>query len=375
MKILFVLTYYRPHWTGLTQYAARLAEGLAQRGHEVAVLSSQHQKDLAQEETINKVKVFRLPSLFRISRTQITPLFPLKLFLLIRENEVVVAYLPLTEIILVAILAKIFKRKFFLVHNGDLVLPTGLINWLLEKIYYLTTGIAIRLANGVIVQTKDYSEKSRLLSPFKDKWRVILPLYEKMKISKTGIEKFKKKYHLGRKKLIGFSGRFVEEKGVDYLLEAIPKVMAEIPNAHFVFAGESQIAYEKFWERIKALVEKNRDYLLLLGLIKKKEEMANFYGSTDVLVQPSRSDCFPSSLVEAILAGIPVVCTNISGARWVVKKTKMGVLVPPRNHQALAKGIVRVLKNRKKYLQPRKKIEKIFNYEETIKKYEKLFKV
>ena len=42
MKVLMVLTYYHPHWTGLTAYAKRLAEGLARRGHSVTVLTSRH---------------------------------------------------------------------------------------------------------------------------------------------------------------------------------------------------------------------------------------------------------------------------------------------------------------------------------------------
>jgi len=48
-------------------------------------------------------------------------------------------------------------------------------------------------------------------------------------------------------------------------------------------------------------------------------------------VQPSRIDCFPSAQVEAMLLGTPVVCTNIPGARCVVRATKMGKLVEPRN--------------------------------------------
>ena len=80
MKILFVLTYYRPHWTGLTQYAARLAEGLAKKGNQVEVLCSQHDKNLAIAEEINKVKVFRLPFLFKFLRSVIMPLFPFELW-------------------------------------------------------------------------------------------------------------------------------------------------------------------------------------------------------------------------------------------------------------------------------------------------------
>ena len=375
MKILFVLTYYRPHWTGLTQYAARLAEGLAQKGHNVSVLCVQHQKDLPREEIIGGVNVTRLPFLFRFIRSLVAPLLPFKLWQQVSQNEAVVIYLPLLEVLIVALMVKLAGKKLFLVHNGDLVLPEegGFLNCLIEEIYYLATSISTKLSDGIIVQTEDYSKNSKLLFRFKDKWRFVLPLYESLKTTKAGIGKFKKEHSLTGKKLIGFSGRFVEEKGVDYLLKAIPDVIAKIPDAHFVFAGGYKISYEKFWQRVKPLIKQNKGHITLLGLIEDLKKLAVFYASLDVLAQPSRSDCFPSSLVEAVLSGIPVVCTNIPGARWVVKTTGMGVLVEPQDPSALAGGIIEVLKNREKYIKPEKEIKKIFDYQRTINQYEKLF--
>lgn len=374
MNILIVLTYYRPHWTGLTQYAARLAEGLAKRGHRVKVICSQHQKNLPQEETLSRVKVFRLPSAYQFTRTQITPSFLPKLFQLAKQSDVIVAYLPLAEILLVTLTAKILNKKLYLVHNGDLVMPTrGILNRFLEKIYLLTSAFSIRFSNGIIVQTKDYSEKSGLLSKFRNKWKLILPLYSIKKPKLKEIESFRKENHLEKKVVIGFAGRFVEEKGVDYLLRAIPLIRSKIPRAHFVFAGDYKISYEKFWEKIEALVGKNKNNITLLGIVNC-QKMAAFFSSLEVLVLPSRSDCFPSVQVEAMLLGIPIVCTNIPGARWVVGTTKMGLLVKPKSQIALAEGIVKVLENKRRFVRPEKQIKKIFNYEETIKKYETLFR-
>jgi len=374
MKILFVLTYYRPHWTGLSQYAARLAEGLAKRGHQVEVLCSQHDKKLSSYEEINKVKVFRVPFLFKFLRSVIMPKFPLELWKRARENEAVIVYLPLQEVLLIAIICKILGRKLFLVHNGDLVLPKdcGFFCRLVEKIYYWTTGLAIGWSEKIIVQTKDYADLSPLLNKFKEKWAIILPLYETMKVANKDIVEFKKKYSLPNKKLIGFSGRFVEEKGVDYLLKTIPLVVKRYPGVHFVFAGDYKIQYEKFWERIKNLVEENKKNLTLLGLIKDQKKVFTFYKSLDVYVQPSRTDCFPSSLVEAMLCGVPAVCTNIPGTRWSVLKTGMGEVVEPKNPEALAEGILKVLSNIEIYTKNSKNVRKIFDYQKTLDQYERL---
>lgn len=375
MKILFILTYYRPHWTGLTQYAARLAEGLVKKSHQVEILCSQHAKNLPKKETINKVKVFRLPVLCKFLRSVIIPEFPFRLWNKIKENEKVIVYLPLQEVLLVALFCKLQKKKLFLIHNGDLVLPgsCGFFCRLVEKIYYLTTAFAIKISEKIIVQTEDYANDSSLLKKFKDKWVVILPLYDIPNINKKDIEKFKEKNFLENKTLIGFSGRFVEEKGVDFLLQAIPEVVKKIPNAHFVFAGDYKIQYEDYWKKISSLIENNKNHLTLLGLVNDPSELFSFYKSLSVYVQPSRTDCFPSSQIEALLSGIPSVCTDIPGARWAVFISEMGELVEPKNPSALVAGIVKVIQNRDQYLKSFTKIESIFDYDQTLESYEKLF--
>ena len=68
MRILFALTYYRPHVSGLTIYVQRLAEALAARGHVVTVLTSHYDPGLPREEWIDGVRVVRAPVLFRISK-------------------------------------------------------------------------------------------------------------------------------------------------------------------------------------------------------------------------------------------------------------------------------------------------------------------
>jgi len=375
MKILFVLTYYRPHWTGLTQYAARLAEGLADRGHCVSALCSQHDKGLLLSEIINKVKVKRVQFLFRFSRTVIMPGFPLILFNEIKKNDIIVTYLPLQEIVFVVILAKLFRKQLFLVHNGDLVLPkdAGLMNRLLEKIYFWTSIFAIKNCEKIVVHTKDYADNSKLLSKFKDKWAVAWPPVMMPKITVSEVETFKKKKKLSHRILVGFSGRFVEEKGVDYLLEAIPLVLKKKQNVHFVFAGQYKVSYENFWEKVSEGIEKNKNHISLLGLLDDKREIFVFDRAIDIFVQPSRTDCFPLGQVEAMLSGAPSVCTDIPGARWVVKQSGMGVLVEPRNPQALAEGILKIIEKKEKYKKNIGKVRKLFNYEETIDKFERIF--
>src|SRR5262245_49292316 len=101
MKLLVTLTYYHPHWTGLTAYAKRLAEGMAERGHTVTVLTSRHSPDLATDEMVNGVRVVRLPVLARLSRGVIMPTFPRAAAQLIAEHDIVQVHSPFPETVLV----------------------------------------------------------------------------------------------------------------------------------------------------------------------------------------------------------------------------------------------------------------------------------
>ena len=100
--------------------------------------------------------------------------------------------------------------------------------------------------------------------------------------------------------------------------------------------------------------------------------MANFYAMCDVFALPSRSDCFASVQVEAMLCGTPVVAADIPGARQVVLLTGMGTLVPPRSPEALAEGIATVLNNPATYRKPSDFIQQVFDYEVAIDTYESL---
>ena len=57
MRVLIILTYYRPHTSGLTIYAERLARGLARQGHEVTILTSHYSRDLPRRETRDGVHI------------------------------------------------------------------------------------------------------------------------------------------------------------------------------------------------------------------------------------------------------------------------------------------------------------------------------
>ncbi|MBX3004018.1 MAG: glycosyltransferase, partial [Anaerolineales bacterium] len=94
MRILTVLTYYRPHTSGLTIYAERLAKALVQRGHEVTVLTSQFEKDLPLEEMQDGVRIRRVPVALRISKGVIMPSLGRLAWQETRKHDALLLHLP-----------------------------------------------------------------------------------------------------------------------------------------------------------------------------------------------------------------------------------------------------------------------------------------
>ncbi len=77
--------------------------------------------------------------------------------------------------------------------------------------------------------------------------------------------------------MIGYAGRFVQEKRPDLLIRALEVINRAYPDARVVFAGEYDIRYEDTWERSQALIQRYEDQLIFLGPLNSMQAMANFY--------------------------------------------------------------------------------------------------
>ncbi|HYN88482.1 MAG TPA: glycosyltransferase [Ardenticatenaceae bacterium] len=372
MKILSILTYYYPHWTGLTAHAVRVAEGLAARGHEVTVLATRHSAELAREEFINGVRVVRLKPVARFSRGMIAPAFPVAAARLIRENDVVQIHTPLPEALLVAMLCRLLGRPLLMTHHGDVVMPQGALNQALERLAFRLLRTAALLADGVTSYSRDYAAHSRLLQDLGGKLAYVYPPVQLPHPDPEAAAAWRRELGFEDKLLIGFAGRWVEEKGFDYLLEALPLIRATYPQAHLVYAGEQHVVYEDFYARCLPAIEAQRDHLTFLGLIRDPQQMANFYAMCDLFVLPSRTDMMALVQVEAMLCGTPVVATDIPGARVVVREAGFGRLTRPQDPGALAATIVATLRDRDRYQPDREKVRAIFDTNRTLAQYEGL---
>jgi glycosyltransferase involved in cell wall biosynthesis len=376
LKILVALTYYRPHVSGLTIYVERLSRALAERGHEVTVLTSQYDRSLPLEERVEGVRVVRVPVLFRVSKGVIMPSFGLVATRLVREHDVVSLHLPQFDAAGLAVRGLLMRRPTVLTYHCDLHLPDGDFNRIVDRVVFLANSMAGLASDRVIAYTRDYADHSPFLRGFRSRLEVIPPPVVMRSPSAEEVAAFRQRHGLDGRRVIGFAARFATEKGIEYLLDALPTIRAEYPNVKVIFAGpyERIVGEEHYYARLRPAIDALGDAWRFVGTLSS-EEMPAFFGSTDCLVVPSinSTESFGLVQVEAMLCGTPSVASDLPGVRQPVRMTGMGRVVPVASGLGLAEGVIDVLRRRAEIVRPRNEIEAIFSLDRTVSAYEELF--
>lgn len=346
-RLLLVSDYYYPHWTGISKSVHRLVQAFGD-SFDVTVLAVRHDRNLPSSERDGNSTIVRANPTIPLSRGFIS-LGLLTTFVdLVRRADIVMINSPSAHILPVALAAKLFRKRLVVFHQGDLILPAGRLNRVVERIFDVSSYVAFSLADRVGTYTDDYARHSRVLRPFLRKFRpVVMPLPESFHGEADG-SSTRSRIPAGKDVLFGFAGRFVEEKGFDILFEAIPLVVREVPGAHFIFAGETNMAYEDFFGRSRESLERVQEHVTMLGLLDEAA-MADFYAALDFIVIPSRSDCFNLVQAEAMQRGKPSIVADIPGARAMVNLTGFGLTFEAENPEALARQLVAAARRREQF--------------------------
>jgi glycosyltransferase involved in cell wall biosynthesis len=355
MRILTVLTYYRPHTSGLTIYAERLAKAFARKGHQVTVLTSQYLNTLPLEELQDEVRILRAPVALRVSKGVIMPSFGPTATRLVRSHDIVHLHLPQFDAPGVTLRGKIMNKPTVLTYHCDLALPVGVANYLVNQVVHTMNHLAAIWADRIITYTQDYADHSPYLSRHKSKIKIIPPPVDLPPAAPGSVEAFARQHNTGsRRPTIGMVARLASEKGVEVLLNALPVILQKYPQAQVIFAGQYQdvLGEQQYYQRLKPLLQRYQEqgHWIFAGVLDPNQ-IATFFPNIDVLVVPSlnSTESFGLVQIEAMTNGVPCVASDLPGVRRPILETGMGKIIPIGDSNALADAIIEVQEHRERF--------------------------
>jgi glycosyltransferase involved in cell wall biosynthesis len=136
-------------------------------------------------------------------------------------------------------------------------------------------------------------------------------------------------------------GRLMPEKGIFELLSVLPRFSDESSPVYLLLVGEDLMGAE-IDELLSLLPHPER--VVRTGVVSHKD-VAFYLSSADVLVLGSYQEGLPNALVEAMAAGVPVVATDVGGIPEVVNHEENGLLIPPKDSDALYAAVSRMFED------------------------------
>lgn len=171
--------------------------------------------------------------------------------------------------------------------------------------------------------------------------------------------------------IIGLAVRLSDQKGITYLLQAMPDILQRHPNTTLLIAGDGELK-ETLQQEAKAL--DIAAHVVFCGPRKDIPELLKLF---DVYVLPSKWEGLPMIILEAMAAECPIVATNVGGNASAVIDGETGALVPPQEPLALSHAIVQLLDSehlRQRYAVAGKALfEKKFSASIMTRQYERLY--
>lgn len=381
MKILFFSPYFYPYTSGVTTYPQKILSYLSKK-NEIEVLTFKYDKELKSQEITNKYILTRMNYWFKISKGFISPESIFYFLNKINKYNLVILNQPNFEGLFLAIIAKIFRKKIISIFHCQVFLEGNLLTRIINFVLNISMIIQLHLSDKIVAYTKDYINLLPYFKKLINKTADILPPIEKSISDKKFLNKLLK---LKSNNLwIGYAGRISSEKGLEYLIEAVHNIVipaftlegkAEI---QVIFAGpygKDVTGENSYYNKIFMMLKEYKIKHSFLGNLNNKQ-LGSFYKTIDILALPSinQTEAFGMVQAEAMLAGKPVIASNLPGVRMPIKLTKMGILIEPKNTQQIKQAIIEILNNKKRFANKEliKNADNIFNINKVYKFYEDL---
>src|ERR1700754_5169461 len=262
--LVIALTYYAPYVSGLTNMARDIAEGLAARGRRVTVVTSRYDSSLPQEEEINGVRVLRAPVIVRLGRGGGGPQFVRLARATFARASFGAIHLPMLE---AGAITAGMPTPIVATYHCDVTLPSGLINRVQQTVVDVSNRTAMRRAAAVTVTSEDYARHSRMWPEIEPSIAVVPPPCAP---PPDGTPSYRETEGLH----VGFLGRIVREKGLEYLVHGF-RALSD-PDARLLIGGDfTHVAGGSVVDQVRGAIGDD-PRIRLLGFVPE-ERVGDFY--------------------------------------------------------------------------------------------------
>jgi len=175
-------------------------------------------------------------------------------------------------------------------------------------------------------------------------------------------------------KIVTTVGRVNEQKGHIFFIKAAKLVLKKFPDTRFIIVGDTGVNKDLYQKLIKIIKNKNLENKIIFTGIR--QDIPEILAVSDVFVLPSIYEGFSLVTIEAVMAGLPIVGTDVGSIRQIVIDGENGLIVHPKDINGLANGMKYILsnENRAKNMGLKgKRIAEKFAIEKTVSEYEQLY--
>jgi len=374
LRVIFVADRFYPLIGGGEKYVLSIASGLAERGHDVHVLTSSVPGRPQLEVLRCGLKVLRIKPIFHVRDI---PILPLLKFVSSDAEIIHISGPSLNEDVICPFL-KALNHKVVSTYHADFIME----NMLVTTYYVMKAHLTYRFVDKIIVTTVRYAEILKRRGVPSEKISVI-PIGVNEEIFKPAKNEervlLRERYGI-KGKIVLFVGGFDRKhayKHPEILLKSFKSLIEDkkFAEARLIMVGGGELIkyYQKFSEGLG--ISKRVSFLGRVSM----DHLVNLYKMADIFVLPSPlpSEGFGMTALEAMASGCPVIVTRACGCSEIIRKEKSGIIVKPWSTSELKDAMATLLLDedlrRKLAYNGRMAIEKIYNWKRIVDRVEQLY--
>ena len=288
---------------------------------------------------IEDVKLFDIPFLCR----EVSPYRDIRAFLslykLFKEEDFTIIHTHSSKAGLLARLAAVLNKTPIVIHTIHGFAFNDFMN-MFKKNFFIYVEKLLAKWTDVLITVSNLNKKKiiDLNIAHENKIKNIYSGIDLRLFTNKRNDDFRKELNLENDHLLlGSVGRLSDQKDPITMIEAFGIISKPFPNAHLALVGDGELK-GKILEKIDKLKLNGK-----VHLIGNKNNPWSVYHSMDLFIMSSIYEGVGRSITEALSCGVPVVCTDVEGVPEIVRDNITGILVPPKDSNKLADGIIRTL--------------------------------